>query len=247
MNYRELKLNVTGIYKITCIKTKKIYIGQSKCVRKRWRTYQNNIENSNRQMKLYRSFKKYGINKHKFEIVTTCDVNQLDDLERYYQDLYNCIGKNGLNLILQKCSYSEKGYSKETIEKKKRIMTGINNPMYGKKLSEQAKKQISEANKGRRYSDEINAKKGRRGKDNAFYGKTHSDELKRSRVTDRSNIVFVRLDNGMEYNFECVRDCADFFKCTTKNILFRDKRRKQGIEPKIGMFKGVYLEILTND
>jgi len=245
MKYKEIVFGLCGIYKITS-PNGKVYIGQSKCIRKRWRSYQNNINNTKKQRKLYNSFKKYGIDNHIFEIIAICKKEELNNLERYYQELYDCVD-NGLNLLMTESDYEKRKLSKETSEKKKRLMTGENNPMYGKKLSDEAKRKISEANKGRVFSDEINKKKGRKGELSYWYGKRLPEDMVRNLTVCRSNKVFVRLENGEEMIFECVRDCADFFKCTTKNILFRDKRRKQGITPSFGVFKGVYLEILTDE
>lgn len=91
-----------GIYKITS-PTKRVYIGQSVDIEKRFYTY-NSIYNSRGQIKLNRSFLKYGVDKHKFEILCECEMNELNDKERYYQDLYSAIGKNGLNCLLTKSS-----------------------------------------------------------------------------------------------------------------------------------------------
>ena len=245
MIYIEVPKNTIGIYKITS-PSKKVYIGQSKNIYKRWRTYQNNIKGAKSQPKLYNSFLSHGIDKHTFEIIHECEVEELNKLERYYQELYNCIDE-GLNLMYQECDYAVRKLSEETIAKKREMMTGENNHMYGKRLSDEAIERIRQANLGRKYSDEVNAKKGRKGELNAFYGKTHTQETRKKLSLMYSNKVFVRLANGDEHYFECVRDCADFFGCTTKNILFRNKRRKQGITPSFGMFKGVYLEILEDE
>ena len=68
---------------------------------------------------------------------------------------------------------------------------GENNPMYGKQLSEETKKRLSEYRKGennamygKHHTEESKKKmsiahKGKKlGKDNPFYGKTHSDETR---------------------------------------------------------------------
>ena len=127
-----------GIYKITS-PSGKIYIGQSRCIRKRWKSYINNPNNN--QYHLYRSFNKYGVNKHKFEIIHYCSIEELNELERYYQDFYDCIGKNGLNCILQEAKDKPLIRSKETIER-------IASTHRGKKRSSEAKEKMSKAKKG---------------------------------------------------------------------------------------------------
>lgn len=190
-----------GIYKITS-PSNRVYIGQSVDIKSRWKSYK--CKNCKSQPKLYRSFKKYGVDKHKFEVIHYCEIEELNELERYYQDFYDCIGRNGLNCMLTKSKLAPRVVSEET------------------------KRKVSEKLKG-----ELNP----------FYGKQHTDEFIRLQVTRRSNNVIL-IKNNHVIIFECVRDCAEYFNCTTKNILFRDKRRKQGITPTSGMFKGYYLEIL---
>lgn len=86
-----------GIYKITS-PSGRVYIGQSIDIEKRFKQYKNNLPKS--QTLLFRSFIKYGTINHTFEIIIECLESELNELERYYQDLYNCVGKNGLNCRL---------------------------------------------------------------------------------------------------------------------------------------------------
>jgi len=72
-------------------------------------------------------------------------------------------------------------------------MSGKNHPMYGKTHTKEAKRKISEINKGRKHSKETKKKisesmtgkknhmygKGLIGEKNGMYGKTHSEESKR--------------------------------------------------------------------
>lgn len=84
-----------GIYKITNPK-EKIYVGKSKNIEKRFKDYKN-IQGCKQQRKLYYSFKKYGIENHKFEIIEECTVEQLNEREIYWINKLDCI-KEGLNL-----------------------------------------------------------------------------------------------------------------------------------------------------
>ena len=54
------------------------------------------------QILLYNSLKKHGYNNHVFEIICECCVSELNNKERYYQDLFEVIGDKGLNLKLTK-------------------------------------------------------------------------------------------------------------------------------------------------
>lgn len=106
-----------GIYKITN-PDNKVYIGQSINIKNRF--YHYSLLHCKSQIKLYCSLKKYGINNHKFEILHICDIKQLNELERYYQELFEVVGKYGLNLRLT-CSSNKTGkLSEEIINKMKK-------------------------------------------------------------------------------------------------------------------------------
>jgi group I intron endonuclease len=131
-----------GIYKITS-PSGKVYIGQSWNVFHRWADYGKKTAKSQRMLCF--SFNKYGKRAHKFELVHELpqDINQytLDHYEQIYMDAYRGVGVTLLN-------------AREA---------GSNG-----KLSEEAKKRVSEAligkptwNKGKsgitRYSDQTKA------------------------------------------------------------------------------------------
>lgn len=101
---------ITGIYKITNPKGR-VYIGQSVDIYARWYSHKNKPDP--KQKKLYNSFSKYGSDKHVFEIIIQCDKDQLNELERYYQDLYSAITQSGLNGCLTKTDEKIKVYSEE--------------------------------------------------------------------------------------------------------------------------------------
>lgn len=88
---------MTGIYKITN-PNGKIYIGQSIDLNKRLNDYK--YLDCKNQIRLYNSLKKYGFQNHKFEIITLCYEEQLNEFERDFQEAYNVIGNNGLNCKL---------------------------------------------------------------------------------------------------------------------------------------------------
>lgn len=132
-----------GIYKITS-PTGRIYIGQSVDIYYRWTDYKTKDAKS--QVRLNRSFKKYGVENHAFEVVEECDVNLLSDRERYWQDYYNVIN-GGLNCRLtttkdktgyfsteSKLKMSLSGKAKVLTEEHKiKISKNNTRPMLGKK------------------------------------------------------------------------------------------------------------------
>lgn len=110
---------IIGIYKITS-PTKKVYIGQSINIIHRFNDYKNLL--CKRQHKILNSLKKYGYENHKFEILHTCTIDELNDLEVYYINLYQSFNtKFGMNLVSggkQNLVYSTE-YRKRQSEKMK--------------------------------------------------------------------------------------------------------------------------------
>ena len=105
-----------GTYKITS-PSGKIYIGKSINIQKRFKQYKKSLGKG--QPLLNRSFLKYGIDNHVFEIVCICDYEDLNNLERYYQLLFSCIGENGLNIVLNNDKVFE---SKDVVERRNKVI-----------------------------------------------------------------------------------------------------------------------------
>lgn len=96
---------MVGIYKITS-PSGSIYIGQSIDIKKRWSDYKY-IRKSKSQTRLHNSFKKYGIEKHTFEVIKECSIDCLNNLEKYYINSYSTFNtKHGLNLTSGGCQLS---------------------------------------------------------------------------------------------------------------------------------------------
>lgn len=167
-----------GIYKITS-PTKKVYIGQSTNIEKRFNTYK--LLHCKSQTALYRSLLKHGVDKHKFEILFECSIEELNDKERYYQDIFSVMDKNGLNCRLTKSSdkngkLSDEAKMKIRLGNKGKILSDktklkISIANKGKILSEEHKNKLSEAGKGKKHSKEILNKISK-----ARIGKKHSEE-----------------------------------------------------------------------
>lgn len=90
---------------------------------------------------------------------------------------------NGNNKLYEK-RFKESWFNKEWYSQsyqssgERNGMFGKPGPNLGKPLSETTKRKIGNALEGRRYSKEINTKKGRAGELNGFYGKTHPQKTK---------------------------------------------------------------------
>lgn len=194
--------NNIGIYKITS-PTGKVYIGQSKDISKRFKLYFKLSNSVKTQTRLYNSLKKYGVENHQFDIIEYCSEDELNCSERFWQDEFDVLGREGLNCILQECGEKRRVFSDE-IKKKigknssKRIkelnpmygLLGENNPNFGSKRTKEQCDNISKSLAGKRT-----------GKNNNMYGKTHSEETKnkiskankgRSRVFSEQHIENIR-------------------------------------------------------
>jgi group I intron endonuclease len=141
---------ICGIYKITS-PSGRIYIGESKDIYNRFLQYQN-LQNCKSQHKLYRSLKKYRFENHTFKIIEECFLGDLLCRERFWQDRYDVLN-GGLNCRLSNCGDTKGIMSEETKQKlsdaHKQLrlkgkgnpppppMKGVNNPMFGRKHSEE--------------------------------------------------------------------------------------------------------------
>ena len=138
-----------GIYKITS-PSGKIYIGQSIHIQNRFSAYKR-LSNCSEQHKLYRSFLKYGVQNHIFEIIEECQLDTLNARERYWQEFYDTIN-NGLNCMLTRDADRSGKHSQETIEKMRIAAKGKT------KSSEHAEK-IRQIRIGTKQSEETKRKR----------------------------------------------------------------------------------------
>lgn len=188
MSRKTKKPIVVGIYKITS-PSNKVYIGQSVDIYNRWAHYKR--YGSKNQILLHRSFNKYGVENHKFEIIQICEELYLNTFENYWQEYYSAVGINGLNLKITsfndlsgylseqtrlKISKAHKGKKLSEDHKKKLSIafTGERNHFYGKTHSKQAVKKMSLSSKNRVYTEETRKKMSESQK-----GRKHSEETKK--------------------------------------------------------------------
>jgi group I intron endonuclease len=133
----------SGIYKITCLITNKIYVGYSVNLKDREEKYKKiHIPT---QPLIKESIEKYGWEKHKFEIIEYCEIKFLKEREKYWVGYLNSF-EDGLNSnkggggpikhseeTRIKISEYKKGkkQSKKTILKRSQSMKGKGNiPVY---------------------------------------------------------------------------------------------------------------------
>jgi group I intron endonuclease len=176
---------ICGIYLIVSPSGKK-YIGSSKDIKKRFNQY--NILHCKKQTKLYNSFKKYGIEKHSFEIIYQCNFNDLYKWERYFGEQFKTLEKNGLNCQLPGYNDKPKIMSNETKEKISKLGKGRKHSEETRKkmseskknISEETRKKLSDLKKGKKFSEEHRKKlsESQKGKKNSL-GKKYSEETRK--------------------------------------------------------------------
>lgn len=110
---------MTGIYKITCLVTNEVYIGQSTAIARRWATHKRELKNGIHYNKhLQRTYNKYGESNFTYEILEQCPKDKLNEREKFYIKMFNSFNA-GFN---QDIGGSD--------------ISGKNNPMYGIKGKE---------------------------------------------------------------------------------------------------------------
>lgn len=203
-----------GIYKITS-PTNRVYIGQSRNIKSRFRQYKGNLKNTKGQILLYRSFKKYKVENHIFEVLEECETKDLNLRERYWQDFYDVLN-GGLNCVLQETDVLPRELSEETKKKLSESFLGEKNPMYGKfgklnpnygnKWTKKQKKHLSDIKKGKHS-----------GENNSFYGEHHSiktkellSDIAKKRVGELN--PFYGREHTEKFKKEASKRVSEFFK-----------------------------------
>ena len=150
------------IYKITNKVNNNFYIGQTKTsINKRYTNHKSESKRGIYNTPLYRAMRKYGLDNFEvseIEKITSEKKDTLSDklneLEVHYieklRPAYNA-APGGLG-------HTGVPWTEERKEKFKQLMSGENNPNFGKPLSQETKKKLSEALKGRVISVETRQK-----------------------------------------------------------------------------------------
>lgn len=88
----------SGIYKITCQKTKEIYIGKSTDIKNRWQQHCKTAFNCGTiaSSLLHRKMQQYGIENFTFELLEVVPKDKLSEREKFYIDFYKT-KETGLN------------------------------------------------------------------------------------------------------------------------------------------------------
>lgn len=182
------RIKLIGVYKITS-PSGKVYVGRSCDIHKRWVGYK--VKVNKKQTKLYNSFRKHGVEKHIFEIIELCELDQLNEKETFYIKKYNSYN-TGHGLNLTGGGDGQLFLSKEAREKIGNFHRG-NKYNVGKHLSESTKEKLRQIMKVRIFTPEhrANLSKANKGRviskeqrikiSNTLTGKKQSEETKLKR------------------------------------------------------------------
>lgn len=239
---------LSGIYKITS-PTKKVYIGQTINMFDRIKTYER--KHCKSQYKLYNSFVKHGVDKHTFEVLEYCDIELLNEKERYYQDLYSAIGKNGLNLMLTHTKDSSGKMSEEVKEKIRQTLTGTKRPQelkdklrkanLGKKLSEEHKRKLSANPRTKEWNENISlALKGKK-KSQEYIDKYLKNPERIAKIKESNRKRFVRVKCFDRYTDELIGEYESICEAVRQTGV-HSKCIYRSLEGKYKYSKGKYFE-----
>lgn len=148
---RHARKVICGIYKITNKINNKAYVGQSIDIYTRWTTHINLLNtNKHHNEYLQNEWNIFGEENFYFNILEECNVNILDERERYYIILFDSINNNnGYN-------FATGGRSNFTFNDE--ILCKMSESQTGRVHSEETKKKISKGNKGKVLSEDTIAK-----------------------------------------------------------------------------------------
>ena len=220
----------------------KVYVGQTvhqDNLTKRTHTDGSGYKNI--RSKFWRAIQKYGWDNFE-HIILEKDIPTLElanEREQYWIDFYDSYN-NGYNSTLGGDGTKGRIFSDEEKKYRSELYSGSGNPMYGKKgelapaygrkLSDEQKKNLSKICTGRKVSDETKQKlsdirKGFfTGENNPFYSKHHSDEV-RKMLSDKAK---ERMKNNPIYNYERTDSIREQISCTLKEYYKTHNNARKG-------------------
>lgn len=166
------------IYVIVHVKSGKVYIGQAQDIKKRWYEHKRTLnKGEHHNQYLQRAWDKYGTKAFKFKILEHCPIDQLNEREQHYLNIY--IAKdNCYNIAIDAQSGMRGRKANEETRNKIRLAR------LGTTLSEETKAKISAANKGQIISEEARRKssESQKGKPKSEESRKKMSEAKRGKA-----------------------------------------------------------------
>lgn len=170
MAYKEDKV-ISGVYKITHIKSGRLYIGSSNHIYKRWATHKSSLNNNRHENKyLQHAWNKYGEDQFEFEIIETTEPQNLYDRERYWIDITSCLDRSkGFNIYPDPAGLERLPLSNEHKRKLSNALKGrhpskthrinLSKALKGKKKPAHVMEALRQANLGKEWTDKQREKR----------------------------------------------------------------------------------------
>ena len=244
------------VYKITNLKTNKIYIGITmQGIENRFKKHINEAMNGSDRY-LCKSFRKYGIENFKVELVDD-KINSYKELlekEKYYIKKYNTLIPNGYNMTLggegslgrpvkpenrlkmRNSRLGKKPWNKGKLGSQKGYWEG-------KTMSEEARMKMSLAKKGKKLSEETKAKRkyiyeNMKGENHPLYGIGHKEESIKKMSENRKGkgtTGYRAYNDNEDILFDSLKDALVFLGIKGHSSLVKAERNKT-------IYKGYYWE-----
>lgn len=183
---------VSGIYCIENTIDKKRYIGKSVNIPKRWREHKSLLRKGcHHNRHLQSAWNLYGEKAFNFKVLEYAEPKKLDELEITYISEYKAFGEKGYNFTM-----------------------GGNGGLLGMPKTEETRRKISEANKGRRHTPEekeqvSKALKGRK------LTEEHRQKISEANKTNHIKTVLC-VETGQVFN--SLIEAGAYFKTASSNI-----------------------------
>ena len=186
--------NKSGIYQIRNLVNSKIYVGSAVNLHKRALSHFNALKrNAHANKKLQGAYNKYGLDKLVFEVLEYVEKDTLLEREQYYIDTLNAVNE-GYNI----CPVAKHTVDWVWTPAQRKSRCGAGNPMYGKHHSEEHKKRISDAEKGR-----IPWNKGRKMTESErLQVREYNGKSKRVQCIETEIIFFSVSEAGRQYQIK---------------------------------------------
>jgi group I intron endonuclease len=193
-------LKKSGVYKIICQETGKVYIGSSANCCRRFAEHSSDLRNRRGSPRLQNAYLKYGESAFRFEVIEYCDFDVLRKREQYWMDMLRSYDRNiGYNISIS----SEQPTYERTPEMKAAISAGVR----------AANLVLSEESRERRRQGSAKVGKANRGATRSEAFKKHRSEYMRQNNPEQKRVL--RSDGVV---FDSVTDAAVYHHVTRQTM-----------------------------
>ena len=228
---------MVGIYKITNNLNGKVYVGKSSNIERRFTVHKTNAKHGVKTH-LYNAMRKYGIENFTMEVITECELSELNELEKYYIAYYDSLNK-GYNETIGGDGFCGCKRSKDAVEKgRQKLIEWWAVPENKERMSnahkgKTFKKSVPAWNKGKHQSDETR-KKISQNHSRHLLGKYRSEETKKriSETLKQRQYHFTKSTKWVNNGIENKRINEDEVKLYVENgwklgILLSEESKKK--------------------